>query len=288
MKKLFLLIIGMVVVGVVFHSCRKSYDPGDWDVEPTEFLDENEYTGPTKTLKVMSFNLALRNDAHLFGTMKDVIKAYDPDLLFLRQVDSATTRAQKVNRPQEIADALGMDVFFKKNFDYQTGGFGNAVLSKFPISEKFSQILSRAEGNTAELRSFVMLKVAYDEDKFVYFGGTELDPDVGNRSLQAIDILRATQDIEEPVILVGNFNEKQTDAGPALTYLNGSFIFACPETGCAFNAPKASPNGTYDYITYQDPDDLLIVSKYLEPFREPESANTFFPTVAEIKIKLEK
>src|SRR5690606_38094725 len=99
-----------------------------------------------------------------------------------------------------------------------------------------------------------------------YFAGTELDGNIDDRRLQAVDVIRATENLEEPLILVGNFNEKQANPGPALTYFS-SFTFACPSTGCAFNAPKSNPNGTYDYITYQDPNDLLIVGKNLEAFK---------------------
>ena len=272
-----------MVVGMIFHSCRKSYDPGDWNVVPTTFLDENEYTGPAKTLKVMSVNMNLGSTPANFPTMVNMIKAYNPDLLLLRQCDSKTTRANGVDRPKEIADAVGMNVFLKGR-SYGGGQFGNAVLSKFPITEIFGLDLTKGTGG--EQRMLAMIKIKIQDGVFVYFAGTELETIADDRRAQAIDVLNATQDLEEPVILVGNFNEKQADPGPALTYIGGNFTFACPSTGCAFNAPKAAPNGTYDYITFQDTKNLLIVSKNLEAFKDPETANTFYPTVAEIKVKL--
>ncbi|EEI91976.1 hypothetical protein HMPREF0765_2436 [Sphingobacterium spiritivorum ATCC 33300] len=273
---------------VSLSSCRKSYSAGDWDILPEKETPNPIDSGsnaPTKTLKVMSVNMRLSTIPD-FATMITYIKEYSPDLLFLRQIDSATTRVEKVNRPQVMADSLGMEVFFKKNFDYQTGGFGNAVLSKFPIKEKVAQILRREDGNTAELRSAVMIRVEVEKDHDVYFAGTELDPSVvNNRNLQVVDLLNMTEKITEPVILVGNFNEQESANGQVLSYLKGSFTFACLGAGCPMNSPKASPTGIYDYITFKGAGGKLALSNYLA---FPKSANTFLPMTASFKLKIEQ
>ncbi len=277
----------MISLLFVQQSCRKSYDPGNWDVLPERETEEPEVPEdtPSKSFKVMSVNMRVSTAAD-FEPMLEAIKEYDPDLLFLRQVDSATTRAEKVNRPQAIADALKMELFFKKNFDYQTGGFGNAVLSKFPIVEKSAQLLRREEGNNAELRSLVMIKVEVAPNQGLYFAGTELDPsNVNNRNLQVVDLLNATERLSDPIILVGNFNEQEKDNGQVLTYLKGSYTFACLGNGCPLNSPKANPTGIYDYITFQDGASSISISKY-EAF--PKSSNTFLPMTAEFKLKLKE
>lgn len=284
MKKIIFTIIGACTLLFAGQSCQKSYDPGDWDIPPTQFLDSNEYRGATKTLKVMSVNMNLASNAGNFPAMVTMIKAYDPDLLFLRQCDSKTTRANGIDRPQVIADELDMYMFMKGR-SYGGGQFGNAVLSKFPIAETFGLDLTK-DPSRGEQRMMAMIKVEVEKGIFVQFAGTELETNAEDRRLQAIDILRVTEALTDPVIFVGNFNEQWTNPGDALTYITGSFKYACPSTGCMFNAPKAGPTGTYDYITYQDPDELLIVGKTLEAFKSPETANTFFPTTAEIKIKL--
>ncbi|KGE14480.1 endonuclease/exonuclease/phosphatase family protein [Sphingobacterium deserti] len=286
MKK-YCIIILLPIILLGIQSCRKSYDPGNWDLLPAREIEEPEppSEGPSKTLKVMSINLRV-GTANDFAVTREAIKEYNPDLLFLRQVDSATTRAEKVNRPQEIADALEMQLFFKKNFDFQTGGFGNAVLSKFPILEKHAQLLRREDGNNAELRSMVMIKVEAAPGQPLYFAGTELDPsNVNNRNLQVVDLLNATEKLVEPVILVGNFNEQEKDNGQVLSYLKGSFTFACLGAGCPLNSPKANPTGVFDYITFQDKANAISIGKY-ETFSK--SGNTFLPMTAEFKLKLKE
>jgi endonuclease/exonuclease/phosphatase family metal-dependent hydrolase len=282
MKKILLAIFCLYTFSVV-TGCRKTYDPGDWDILPERNIPEPEppVDLPGTNFKVMSINMALGNNAANFGSMVDYIKEYNPDLVFLRQVDSATTRATKINRPQVIADSLGMEVYFKKNFDYQTGGFGNAVLSKYPIKEKYSQILSRTDGSTAELRSFVRIKAEIKEGQFLYFAGTELDPNADNRVLQAVDIINAMERLDAPAIFVGNFNEQEAATGQTLTYLKGAFTFACLGIGCPWNAPKANPTGVFDYITFKDSNNMLRLVDY-STFHS--SANTFLPMVAEFKL----
>ncbi|MDR2282130.1 MAG: endonuclease/exonuclease/phosphatase family protein [Sphingobacterium sp.] len=286
MRKIFFVLLSVCVLLSVAQSCRKTFDAGNWDVTPTKFRDPNEYTGPTKTLKVMSVNMNIGSTVANFPVMVDMIKAYNPDLLFLRQCDSKTTRAAGVDRPQVIADELGMDVYMKGR-SYSGGQFGNVVLSKFPITERFGLDLTK-DPSRGEQRMLAMARVEVADGVFVQFAGTELETNADDRRVQAIDIIRATENLKDPIILVGNFNEQWTTPGDALTYISGNFKYACASTGCAFNSPKANPTGTFDYVTYQDPANLLIVEKTLEAFRTPESATNFFPTTAEIKVKLEK
>jgi len=290
MKKIKIILFGLLFLqaGMLLQGCRKSYSPGDWNLLPEKEPEKPQEPDdtPTKSFKVMSLNMNVGSTVANFDAMVDLIKEYDPDLLFLRQVDSATTRAGKVDRPGAIAKALKMDAYFKKNIDYQTGGFGNAVLSKFPIKEKYSQLLSREEGNTAELRSMAMIKVEVQAGHELYFAGTELDPSVAaNRALQVVDLLNITEKLTQPVILVGNLNEQESANGPVLSYLKGSFTFACLGTGCPYNAPKDNPTGVFDYITFKTPEEKLQLSKYGTFSKSP---NNFLPMTAEFKLKLPK
>lgn len=287
-KKIILFGLLLLQVGMLLQGCRKTYSPGDWNLLPTKEPEKPQEPDdtPTKSFKVMSINMNVGTTVANFDAMLEVIKEYGPDLLFLRQVDSATTRAGKVDRPAAIAKALNMESYFKKNIDYQTGGFGNAVLSKFPVKEKYSQLLSREEGSTAELRSMAMIKVEVEEGHELYFAGTELDPSVANnRALQVVDLLNATEKLSQPVILVGNLNEQESANGPVLSYLKGSFTFACLGTGCPYNAPKDNPTGVFDYITFKTPEDKLQLSKY---GTFSKSTNNFLPMTAEFKLKLPK
>jgi len=64
-----------------------------------------------------------------------VIKATEPDLVALQEVDRNTQRTSKVDQPSEFARLTGMHVFFGWNIPYQGGDYGNAILSKYPIKQ---------------------------------------------------------------------------------------------------------------------------------------------------------
>lgn len=278
-------------------ACVKSINPGDWDILPKQ-TEEPEPEVPdeekTITLKVMSYN-ARTTDANagpLFTDLKAYIKEYNPDLLLLRQVDSATTRALKINRPLEVATETGMNVFFAKAIDYQTGGYGNAVLSKFPILSSKS---IKVTGGT-EVRSLASITVKIDEFNNLTFLGTELDPlavdrNESNRIAQVQQIMSYTNSLTNPTIFVGNFNFNRTGEGydkikdtQVYDYVADQFTFACLSLGCVLNTPVANPTSVFDYVSFK-PSDSFKVSNYTTGTK---TTSTFLPVIAQLKLTLKE
>jgi endonuclease/exonuclease/phosphatase family metal-dependent hydrolase len=273
-------------------GCKKSINPGDWDIiPPPKVVDPkpDPVEKKTITLKVMTYNAKLAK-VEDFPTMISIIKEYNPDLLILRQVDSETTRANKVDRPKEVGLATGMNYFFSKAFDYQTGGYGNAVLSKYPIEESFSLLLPGVDppaGTTAvEMRSLAMITIKIDEFNKIVFAGTELDAtsaDEKHRLKQANAILDKTKTIDYPVIFGGNFNFAALPQGDTYKNIKDQFTFGCYGTGCPLNTPKDAPTAIYDFITYKSSGSRFEVTNYAT-FNKTTSA--FLPVVAELKLTL--
>lgn len=280
----------LLITAISVTSCKKAIDPGDWDIlveqpttpDPDPTPDDAKYI----TLKVMSYNARTTND---FELLKQYITAYKPDLLLLRQVDSATTRAGKVNRPQEVALASGMNYHFAKAFDYQTGGYGNAVLSRFPILETKTIILSGG----SELRSYAGIKVKIDDFNEIYFGGTELDPvsaDESGKISQITSVLSYTRDLTLPLIFAGNFNFNKAGEGynkinttQTYSYLSDQFTFGCITNGCVLNSPTSTPTGIFDFVIYKSADNRITVSNYTTG---SNATSGFLPVIAELKLKL--
>ena len=283
------ILFGLSVITIA--SCeKKSIDPGDWDVLPPPVVvepDPDPVDKKTITLKVMSYNARLGNVADL-TKMIDIIKEYNPDLLLLRQVDSSTTRANKVDRAKEVALATGMTPYFAKAFDYQTGGYGNAVLSRFPILNSKAITFSGA----SEVRSLAMITVKIDDLNKVVFAGTELDPVATNETVrleQITKILNETKDIQDPVILAGNFNFNKGGEGfsnitntGVFNQITGQFTFGCITPGCALNSPVAAPTGIFDFVTYK-PSNRFSVVNY-SAFSKATSG--FLPIIAELELTL--
>lgn len=56
-----------------------------------------------------------------------------PDLVALQEVDQKTGRSSGIDQAAELGHLTGMHWVFGKAMDYQGGGYGLAVLSRFPI-----------------------------------------------------------------------------------------------------------------------------------------------------------
>lgn len=280
----------LFAVIIAVTSCEKAIDPGDWDIlvdTPTKDPDPVPDDGKYITLKVMSYNAKTTDIA----TLKQNIKDYKPDLILLRQIDSATTRMSKADVPKEVALEAGMQYHFGKAFDYQTGGYGNAVLSRFPIVETKTILLT---GGT-EVRSYAGIKVKIDDFNEIYFGGTELDVISADESAkigQLTRILSYTKDLTLPVILAGNFNFNKAGEGynkitttQTYSYLLDQFTFGCITSGCVLNSPVAAPTGIFDFVTYKSAENRIKVSNYTTGAK---ATSGFLPVIAELKLKLKE
>ncbi|MEK6235598.1 MAG: endonuclease/exonuclease/phosphatase family protein [Planctomycetales bacterium] len=88
-------------------------------------------------LRVLSYNIHHGQgvDGRLdLERIARVIKSADPDVVALQEVDLKTKRTRNVDQPAELGRLTGMKVVFGKNLDFQGGGYGNAVLSRLPIT----------------------------------------------------------------------------------------------------------------------------------------------------------
>ena len=91
-----------------------------------------------ETLRLFSYNLH-----HGEGTdgkvdlvrIADYIKARQPDILFLQEIDKNCTRSGKTDQAAELAKLTGMSAHFAKFMDFQGGEYGMAILSKLRVLE---------------------------------------------------------------------------------------------------------------------------------------------------------
>ena len=102
-------------------------------VKPTWAAEES----PT-ILRIMCYNIrhgrGMDEVVDLTRTA-NVIKAWNPDLVAVQEVDQNTQRTNKTDQTKILAEKLGMHCVFGKAIDLQGGGYGLAILSRFPILE---------------------------------------------------------------------------------------------------------------------------------------------------------
>ena len=62
------------------------------------------------------------------------IKKYNPDIVLLQEVDMYTDRVKGIDELQIFKNVTGLQyTTFGSNIDFENGGYGNAILSKYPI-----------------------------------------------------------------------------------------------------------------------------------------------------------
>lgn len=96
------------------------------------------------TIRVLTYNIHHgegRDREFDLSRLGRVITSVQPDLVALQEVDVGTARASGVNQVGELAQLTGMHAQFGKAMDYMSGGYGVAVLSRWPFLSTQNQAL---------------------------------------------------------------------------------------------------------------------------------------------------
>lgn len=211
-----------------------------------------EAGGPTR-IRVLSYNIhhGEGTDGKLdLDRLAAVIRSARPDLVALQEVDRGVRRSERLDEPSELARLTGLTAIFERNIPYQGGDYGNAVLSRLPVTGHRNHPLpSHYKG---ERRGALVVELtAPDADKTpIRLIATHLDyrPDDAERleSVQTIAAIVAEAP-ERPTLLAGDLNslpESRTQAEFARTWRRAN-----PEPLPTF--PARRPTRQIDYVLYR-------------------------------------
>jgi endonuclease/exonuclease/phosphatase family metal-dependent hydrolase len=162
-------------------------------------------------LRVLTYNIQhgagmTDKEIDLARTAK-VITDSKADLVALQEVDSKTKRSNGVDQTAELAKLTNMHAVFGKAMDYGGGGYGEAILSRFPIVETKTHALPFTQGR--EPRAALEVSVRPPSLPAITFVGTHLDHlnDETDRLAQTREINRVLVRKDAPAtILVGDLN----------------------------------------------------------------------------------
>lgn len=186
--------------------------------ENTATVRDNSYKNnnlkePLK-LKILTYNIqhgvGIDGELNLDRIVK-VIKNSDADVVGLNEVDIRMKRSRFQNQIKYIANKLGMNFAFGTSFRTLAGGYGNAILSKYPITNASNYILptdkpSRNIINKEENRSLLRTEIEVAPGKTFYFLTTHLSLNVNIRENQLKKINSLTLKLDKPYLLMGDFN----------------------------------------------------------------------------------
>ena len=229
-------------------------------------LAKAQQSGKPLKLRVMTYNIHHANPPSKAAdsvidlkAVAAVINRVKPDLVALQEVDVHNTRAGvDVNEAEELGRLTGMHYYFTRAMYYRGGEYGDAVLSRFPITDTTGVRLPIVEGTREEIRSLCMITVSLPGHRELTFASTHLGLSAQTRVMQARRLADIITKIEGPVILCGDLNA-HPDSDP-IRILDSVLQRSCTK-GCALTIPTEHPRAKIDYIMFRPKDRFKVLGQ---------------------------
>jgi endonuclease/exonuclease/phosphatase family metal-dependent hydrolase len=231
------------------------------------------------TLRVLAYNIKHgegMDQAVDLERAAAVIKALDPDVVALQEVDSAVERTNNIDQATVLGELTGMYSAFGGFFEYQGGRYGMALLSRYPfLSVENYRLPDGAEPRTA-LAAWIEAEAGGDE---IIVVGIHLYATADERSAQAHRLLEIFRGVTTPIILAGDFNSTP-DSEVMASFRADSW--SIPDKGeDHLTFPSDSPEREIDYILVRPAERFEIVR--LDVIEEP-LASDHRPVFIELRL----
>ena len=236
--------------------------------------------GANTSLTIMTYNIhhgrGLDGEVDL-ERLARVIRAEAPDVVCLQEVDRGMDRTDGLDMPAFFAAALDMEVVYQTNLRIGEGEYGNATLSRYPITDYADWSLPGPEG--VEPRG--CLKITIDVNGVpVHVLNTHMGLDEEERKAQAGSILDRMP--AGHVILTGDVNEET--GAPAinafLEVFQDTFHYHSGDVEYTFRADD--PQRRIDYILATS--QLNVLSSRVIATEEARIASDHLPYVAAVTV----
>jgi len=144
-----------------------------------------------------------------------LLRKYNPDIIFLQEIDMYTKRAYNKNQLYTFSKYTGLNFrAMGTNIKYKNGFYGDGIISKFPI-EYSANYLSPLTNKLHEQRGILCNKISFGNTKINVFS-LHMSTFEDERILTAKELLKITSKINknEPIIIGGDFNVGVKKIGP--------------------------------------------------------------------------
>jgi len=220
-----------------------------------------EVTGNVNTVRILSFNIyhgaTMKGDFDL-DLIAGVIKAVDPDLVALQEVDFMTRRAWGYDLATELGWRTKRAPIFGRAMPYDGGEYGEGILSRYSIIA--SQNVSLPFTGSNEPRAALMVTTVLPAGDTVIFIGTHFDH-TGNeadRVLQAKKVNELLSGVRYPVILAGDLNAEP--GSTPILILEEKWGKAYDVASPSPTFPSDAPEKKIDYVMYYPKDRWKVIS----------------------------
>ncbi len=240
--------------------------------------------GTNNAFRVMTYNIhhgeGLDKKVDL-QRIADLIKRERADIVAFQEVDKGVERTARRDLPAELAALTGMTAVFSNNFHFQGGEYGNAVLTRFPITTWTNTHYTMLR--TGEQRGILQL-VLNVRGRDLVFMNTHIDyrGDDSERLINIDQINGLTPNYAgKPVLLCGDFNDtpgSRTYEKMAKTFTD---TWKAIGVGDGLSFPSDDPHKRIDYLWILKGSPLVPIKAWV-----PESnASDHRPVVAEFRIQ---
>lgn len=212
-----------------------------------------------------------------------VIHESGADIVGLNEVDVFfSKRSEYVNQVEWLANRLLMNHAFApavgtKDFN-KMGGYGNAVLSRYPIVDFRNHPLR----NHGKMEPRVLLEVKTRiEKEILHVFSTHLTLLKYLRAKQVEEILKKVHQIRLPLIFMGDFNARPKTEEISLLRHSFRDCWETVHSGPGYTYPSGNPRKRIDYIFVNNM--LKIISCKVETgYNE---ASDHLPVIATLRLK---
>jgi endonuclease/exonuclease/phosphatase family metal-dependent hydrolase len=205
-----------------------------------------------------------------------LIRAVDPDLVALQEIDSVTARTGAVDQAAELGRLTGLAHLFGSFMPYQGGAYGMALLSRWPIDGSRNLRLPDGDEPRTALGASV---VSPRTGRSVRFIGIHFYRTEGERLAQATRLEAYLESDTIPTILAGDFNS--TPGSAVMSLLQKTWaVVEKGEDRLTFSSFE--PVREIDFVLFRPQDRFEVLDQWLVD--EPV-ASDHRPVVVDFEIR---
>ena len=243
----------------------------------------------TSTLKVMTYNILHGAPPGLAGTsheidltkVAEVIKAQNPDIVAIQEVDSLWSRSDNQDQTKVLSELTGLHYYHysdSRSFTDTAGwGYGIGILSKYPLKDTLTVFLDHNNHPGSEIWVNSVATVTLPTGKDIRFISAHYDYlNEDNRILEVKQTSLMADTSSIPVILAGDLNTEPHER--PIKILAQSFNRSCAD--CQLSWPSDKPRMKLDYIMSSKKSGLQLISSGLIQGEAAVFASDHLPYVA--------
>ncbi|HET7432647.1 MAG TPA: endonuclease/exonuclease/phosphatase family protein [Nocardioides sp.] len=211
---------------------------------------------PPHILRVLQLNIHAgigRTGAVDLPQIAAEIRAADPDVVSLNEVDSGTARSGGTDEASYLGRATGLHAVYGPNLRrYDGGRFGNAILSRYPVVASHNLRLPRAFRSEPRGLLSATLRIGGRTVTFSSLHLSQGHRGLPNRIRQAEAVAGVLRDASDPTIVAGDLNSRPADL--PVRILRQYLLDAQDQggTGAGNTVPETAPRSRFDYVLYDN------------------------------------